>query len=100
MAKNLIKLELFDVSDKNTAKLVSELSAYTSKYHISKHSFAKEEVEPEYPDGKMLTFEEALADLVGAYDFDERYETPDYVLAEYMAASLESYGKATRSRDI
>ncbi len=42
-----------------------------------------------------VLFMKELERLVNKYGFDSKFNTPDYILAEFMYNSLESYGTAT-----
>lgn len=44
------------------------------------------------------TFLEELKYLINKYNLEERSDTPDYILAEYMFNCLQVFEKATESR--
>jgi hypothetical protein len=48
---------------------------------------------------KTLTFGEELQILINTFSQDNASDTPDFILADYMLACLESYHAATRRRD-
>ena len=43
-------------------------------------------------------FYEELSALIGKHRLDERYGTPDFVLAGYLCSCLRAYGEATKRR--
>ena len=42
-------------------------------------------------EGYKLTFEEALENLLNQYGEDNKANTPDYILAEYLTDCLDAY---------
>ena len=47
---------------------------------------------------RMDRFEEELRDLINRHSVESDSNTPDFVLAQYLRASLEAYNAATRRR--
>jgi hypothetical protein len=44
-------------------------------------------------------FELEMASLVNRYSVENASDTPDYILARYIAQCLDAYGEAVRARD-
>ena len=47
----------------------------------------------------MNAFEQELAGLLNKHNYDQRCETPDFVLARYVDMCLKAYENATHVRD-
>lgn len=48
---------------------------------------------------KAIGFREELSMLLNKHSMENSSDTPDFILAEYLAASLQVYDRAVRSRD-
>jgi hypothetical protein len=47
----------------------------------------------------MDNFFDALVRTINTFGVDNEYNTPDYILAEYIVESLKAFGLATNYRD-
>lgn len=47
-----------------------------------------------------MTLQEKLARVINEHSLDNDSNTPDYILAEYLAGCLNAFNTATRSREI
>ena len=54
--------------------------------------------EPRNPPPQPMTFLEELATLLNRNSMEQRSNTPDFILAEYMLASLRAFENATIAR--
>lgn len=48
---------------------------------------------------KLNTFEKELQTLINKYNLENKSDTPDFILAEYLKNCLEAYNKAVQARD-
>ena len=48
---------------------------------------------------RNCTFRNELAGLINKYSLENAGDTPDFILAEYMAECLKAFEKATVQRD-
>lgn len=48
----------------------------------------------------MNKFEEDLAKLLNAHNYDTKCDTPDFVLAKYVDMCLKAYENAVHVRDV
>jgi hypothetical protein len=46
-----------------------------------------------------LSFEDSLAKLINKTSHENSSDTPDFILAKYLAGCLEKYDEATKARD-
>lgn len=54
---------------------------------------------PYTEDGSILTFEEALTNLLNKYSKENGSDTPDFILARYMQDCLDSFNSAVLARE-
>ena len=47
----------------------------------------------------ISAFEQELEQLINAHSQEQKSDTPDFILAEYMRRCLEVFGEAVRRRD-
>ena len=48
---------------------------------------------------KIETFEEEITDLINKYSVENKSNTPDFILAEYLLGCLRAYELAVNRRD-
>lgn len=54
---------------------------------------------PSYEPQKKPLLEEALRDIINSYSIENRSDTPDYILAQYLSNCLANYESCVKSRD-
>jgi len=46
-----------------------------------------------------MSFETGLKDLINTHSIENESDTPDFILARYMRACLDTFNVATKDRD-